>query len=484
MSALETFDLESFILAPNPPTETIVATDATAAPIPNPAYVAWKKKDRFILLWIKSTLSESALGLVARSTSSLLAWTAIERNYQAQSMGRWTMKNQLQNITKGASSMRDYIQRKRSIADSLEENLQPVSEEDLIGHILNGLDSSYNPFITSFMMTGTDLKVDTLIGLLFREEDRIARDLARQATMQLQAPILPEHPTPSPSANTMSRSGGRHFNSSSSGSSNGPRQQESRHHDSRRRRPQCQLCNKPGHEAIDCWQRGNQVDFPSRRPNPRDTQKQAHMAEFNSPSTIDPSWYFDTGATDHVSPDVRKVATSEDYSGTDKLQVGNGNQLSISHIGSCSLHNLKLPNVVIAPRLTKHLISVFKLCRDNNVMMEFWPHLCRIKTFQGRTILQGDVNHGLYRLPTNATTTAPSMALTSIRTSLHWWHCRLGHPHEAILRRLVSNFKLPISSNKLPDVCDSFQLGKSHRFHLPTSHIASSRPFELIYSDV
>ncbi|CAN0824684.1 Retrovirus-related Pol polyprotein from transposon TNT 1-94 [Linum grandiflorum] len=64
------------------------------------------------------------------------------------------------------------------------------------------------------------------------------------------------------------------------------------------------------------------------------------------------------------------------------------------------------------------------------------------------------------------------------------WHRRLAHPHESLLRRLVASFDLPVTSNKLESVCASCQLGKSHRLHLSSTHLPSSRPFELIYSDV
>ncbi|KAL4587788.1 hypothetical protein LXL04_000662, partial [Taraxacum kok-saghyz] len=115
--------------------------------------------------------------------------------------------------------------------------------------------------------------------------------------------------------------------------------------------------------------------------------------------------------------------------------------------------------------------------------MEFWPNHCSVKTFQGQTILRGDVHEGLYRVP--PTTAKPSsVAFSGIRTSLQGWHRRLAHPHEPLLRRLVSAFHLPVSSNKFPTVCEPCQMGKSHRFHLPSSHVTSSKPFELVYSDV
>ena len=110
--------------------------------------------------------------------------------------------------------------------------------------------------------------------------------------------------------------------------------------------------------------------------------------------------------------------------------------------------------------------------------MEFWPTHCSIK---GQTLLQGDISHGLYRLPPVKTNLTSTMALTGVRTSLHGWHQRLAHPHESLLRHLLSSFQLPISTNKFPNVCDSFQLGKSHHFPLPTSHVASTKPFDLMY---
>lgn len=103
--------------------------------------------------------------------------------------------------------------------------------------------------------------------------------------------------------------------------------------------------------------------------------------------------------TDHVSLDISKLNIADAYIGSDKLQVGNGKNLHISHVGSSSLPNLKLPNVLIVPALTKNLLSVSKLTDDNDVYIEFWPKSCSVKTFKCKTPLQGDKKEGLYRLP-------------------------------------------------------------------------------------
>lgn len=62
------------------------------------------------------------------------------------------LKDQLLSLTKGSMSILNYIEHKRWIADTLAENLTPISDEDLISYILAGLDSSYGPITTKFMM--------------------------------------------------------------------------------------------------------------------------------------------------------------------------------------------------------------------------------------------------------------------------------------------------------------------------------------------
>ena len=73
-------------------------------------------------------------------------------------------------------TMLEYIVKKRSISNSLSENLHLVLDEDLIAYILNVLDSSYGAFITAFMMKSEALTVDDLVGLLLQEEAKINQE--------------------------------------------------------------------------------------------------------------------------------------------------------------------------------------------------------------------------------------------------------------------------------------------------------------------
>lgn len=70
--------------------------DSTPTIEANPEYQLWKKRDRYVLLWLKSTLSEHGLVIVTRSTSSHIAWTTLNKTFQAQTnLTRMDMKTQL-----------------------------------------------------------------------------------------------------------------------------------------------------------------------------------------------------------------------------------------------------------------------------------------------------------------------------------------------------------------------------------------------------
>lgn len=62
----------------------------------------------------------------------------------------------------------------------------------------------------------------------------------------------------------------------------------------------------------------------------------AHNTSPEQPSAQDPVWYMDSGATDHVTPDMNQLQSSSNYHGPAQLQVGNGENLSISHTGNTS----------------------------------------------------------------------------------------------------------------------------------------------------
>ncbi|KAA0049613.1 Retrovirus-related Pol polyprotein from transposon TNT 1-94 [Cucumis melo var. makuwa] len=76
-------------------------------------------------------------------------------------------------------------------------------------------------------------------------------------------------------------------------------------------------------------------------------------------TVIDPNWYIDSGATNHVTAESSGLTNSVDYSGTDKVRAGNGNTLNITCVGHSYLTDgkrfLALKNILCVSDITKNL---------------------------------------------------------------------------------------------------------------------------------
>nr|XP_051196548.1 pre-mRNA-splicing factor cwc25-like [Lolium perenne] len=78
----------------------------------------------------------------------------------------------------------------------------------------------------------------------------------------------------------------------------------------------CQICTKYGHPTKDCWwrysDRGDDDEDNSR------TEKGSYG--------VDTNWYMDSGATDHITGQLNKLHTSEDYKGRDQVHNASGTE--------------------------------------------------------------------------------------------------------------------------------------------------------------
>jgi len=179
------------------------------------------------------------------------------------------------------------------------------------------------------------------------------------------------------------------------------------------------------------------------------------------------TWFPDTSANQHVTPDLATLIDSAPYLGNDHLHVGDGKGLNISNIGHTTLHSPKriftLSNVLHVPHITKPLLFVYKLYRDNHVYFEFHTSVFYIKDFITKEILlSGQSNDGLYVLSESSATSIPqSFWSPSIFAIANLWHRRLGHPTPRILNLLVSSNKIICISRHSLTQCQACPLGKS-----------------------
>jgi histone deacetylase 1/2 len=147
-----------------------------------------------------------------------------------------------------------------------------------------------------------------------------------------------------------------------------------------------------------------------------------------------------------------------------------------------------LKNILHVPHATKNLLSVNRLVRDNNAFLEFHPTYFSLKDKKTRTtLLEGRCERGLYPLKPHLHEHLPrnKQALGAFKPTVSTWHSRLGHASHNVVQRVIRHHKLSFSSNQENNViCDAYQQGKSHQLAYPKSDSVSSKPFELVFSDV
>jgi len=125
--------------------------------------------------------------------------------------------------------------------------------------------------------------------------------------------------------------------------------------------------------------------------------------------------------------------------------IGDGSQLSISHIGNANLDSspgkLELQDVLVVPNIKKNLILVSKSTKDLSCAIEFNSSGFKIKDrITGLILATGHRQGGLYALHERGAIAALA-AIKSGQAPKPLWHQRLGHPHSKLLHNLVSKKK-------------------------------------------
>ena len=91
------------------------------------------------------------------------------------------------------------------------------------------------------------------------------------------------------------------------------------------------------------------------------------------------SWLIDIECSNHVTPNLSQLSLlHQPVQGSKTVIVGNGQELLVTHIGNGELqtlaHNFKLDNILGVLDLASNLLSVHKLCLQNNAFCYFDAH--------------------------------------------------------------------------------------------------------------
>ncbi|KAI5321499.1 hypothetical protein L3X38_030570 [Prunus dulcis] len=235
---------------------------------------------------------------------------------------------------------------------------------------------------------------------------------------------------------------------------------------------ECQICGKKGHGALDCYHHSNYVYQGS--PPPASLTALAAQASFSR----DAVWIADSGASHHMVPHMTTMDSASPCTSFDQVRVGNREGLRIDHIGSAHIptttSSLSLSSVFHIPQLTANLLSVYHLCQDNNCRMIFDQFGFSIQDkVTNRVLFHGKSDHGLYLIPcfipssTHVDNKQLKMAFLGQQIHSSLWHRRLGHPTNEVVQLMLREAQLPVVSDSISQMCSYCLNGKMH--HLPFS---------------
>jgi hypothetical protein len=200
------------------------------------------------------------------------------------------------------------------------------------------------------------------------------------------------------------------------------------------------------------------------------------------PST---TWFLDSGASTNVTSDINNLSSSYFYTGPEAVHIGNDTGLQIAHKGNVILLadglSLILNNVLHVPSITKNLLGVSQLLKDNSVSIESLSDYCLIKDVKSnKTLLYGRLHNGLYQL--NSLSSYQTHALHTSTASADIGHFQPGKCSTSIIEGLRKDQLISVNSLKFP-VCLDCNKTKAHKLPFVNSTSCASRPLEVIHSD-
>ena len=249
-----------------------------------------------VLSALISSLTESLIAQVVGYFTSCEVWTALERLFASHSHAHIMQTHfQLATLKKGGSSMTDYFQKFKSLSNTLVAAGQPLNEFESVFFVLVGLGTNFDSIVTTISTRGGMIPLEDLYSHLLIHEHCIEH---QSATTK---PVFPSANVATKSPPQCGR--GRGSSSFNRGRGHGrghgsPPLLPTPQGDSSR--PICQVCNKPSHIALTCYNWFNHA-YQCEPPQPM-------QAYFAAPSSVgDLNWYPDIGATHHITSDLNNL---------------------------------------------------------------------------------------------------------------------------------------------------------------------------------
>ncbi|XP_073365843.1 uncharacterized protein [Aegilops tauschii subsp. strangulata] len=461
-------------------------------PPPPNASATYLELDAHVVLWIYATLSDTMCDHVVGATTTFALWNKIRDYFLANRAARFMILNRkYRNLKQGDLSVSEYARQMKLLTDALAEIDRAVTEVDLTTQFLHGLDKRLETI--RVVLGDQDLPFDTVLSRVVLAEESQEHRAAEESASAFaltnggapgagsstggRAPSgradRPSASAPAPSPQPPPHPGrGRGDRDGADRGGRGRGDNNGRGHGAPPLASPFTGYFAPYGMALPSprsgWIPPNAAGVLGPRPGPLaqaypllpappaptapfypyTPSSWEHAAMLNAaysnggfPSAPAPEWYFDSGASSHVTGNQGNLNQSS-YSlkhVPSSILVGNGHHLPVTATGSTTLppNDFRLHDVLVSPNVVTSLISVRHFTKDNSCSVEFYPCGFLVKDLRTRRVLMISVSTGdLY--PFYGNKHAPPSAFTVSTSDL--WHRRLGHPGAHSLSTLANDF--------------------------------------------
>lgn len=238
--------------------------------------------------------------------------------------------------------------------------------------------------------------------------------------------------------------------------------------------PKCFNCQKFGHIAAKC-------------PNKNTTKKKSNamIGSFSVSSAGKENWYFDSGASAHMSSN-EALFNGNIEPKVAEVTVANNSKMMVKGVGNIDLptianrESVELNDVLFVPELCLNLLSVSKIVQKGHEV-RFTNNGCKVITKDKEVIATGNHVDGMFQLKTS---NHKALAGKAQENQVQMWHKRFGHVNNDILKKMASGAVDGICFEPCNFECVTCYKGKFARYPFYETTNRTTDLLELIHSDV
>lgn len=251
-------------------------------------------------------------------------WKGLQSLFNAKSRSRrLTLRHELSHMRKDGLTAEQYLVAISQKADEVRAEGITVEDEELALFTMDGLDSSYDAFVTKVTTSTGDISFTEFKGLLRAHESRILR----------------QSQLPPPSASYLKATSHLPLPSTNYSQVEPQAAQQPTKNIPQLLEPSlgliCQICQKQGHSTLACFNRHNDNQYPGNQGRGR---YRGHDSYNNKIPYADMAWYADTGCTDHATNNEANIVEKDSTRKETSLIVANGSIISVNNTGNTTVN--------------------------------------------------------------------------------------------------------------------------------------------------